>query len=164
MRTLGYDVNVEEFVTHMRAGVENFLSSDEELAKWLASVKHRKVIFTNTRECEAKKALECLGISKYFDKVYGADFMDGDCKPSEAVFTKVLADCGAAPMDSVMFEDSMRNVVTAHGLGMRTVFIRGKDPEQGVGEASGGAPDKVIDVAVDFVAQLSPENAPWLFD
>ena len=71
LKTLGYDVNVVDFVTYMREGVEKFLKPDEDLSSFLAAVKHKKYIFTNTREVEAEKALKCLGIREHFEHVYG---------------------------------------------------------------------------------------------
>ena len=47
-----------EFVSFMRQGVEDFLKPDEDLAKFLGSLKQKKYVFTNTREVEAEKALK----------------------------------------------------------------------------------------------------------
>ena len=47
-----------DFVTYMRQGVEDFLKPDEDLAKFLGSLKQNKYVFTNTREVEAEKALK----------------------------------------------------------------------------------------------------------
>jgi putative hydrolase of the HAD superfamily len=153
LKTLGYDVNDVEFVTHMREGVENFLKPDEDLSSFLAATKHlKKYIFTNTREVEAEKALKCLGIREHFEHVYGADFMGDMCKPEEAAFQKVIDDIGVAATNCVMFEDSIKNVVAAKAMGMKTIFVRGRDPEQG-GDGADGT--KVIDCACDC---LTVEN------
>ena len=56
---LGYAMDDEiDFVTYMRQGVEDFLKPDEDLAKFLGSLKQNKYVFTNTREVEAEKALK----------------------------------------------------------------------------------------------------------
>ena len=150
LRTLGYDLDDVEFVTYMRAGVEGFLKPNEDLTAFLSSLSHwKKVVFTNTREVEAEKALACLGIREHFEKkIYGADFMKDTCKPESVAFQKVAEDVGVDLKECVMFEDSIKNVVAAKGLGMRTVFVRGRDPEQGA-NAKEGSPEKVIDCACD---------------
>jgi FMN phosphatase YigB (HAD superfamily) len=51
----------------------------------------------------------------------------------------VLDDIGVAAGDTVMFEDSLKNVAACRRLGMRTVFVTSDDPEQGLGEAGGEA-------------------------
>jgi len=48
----------------------------------------------------------------------------------------VLDDVGVAAHETVMFEDSLKNVRACKQLGMGTVFITGDDPEQGLGELS----------------------------
>ena len=86
----------------------------------------RMVLLTNTAEKRARVALHCLGLSEYFDEVYGADFMRPSCKPEEAAFEKVLADIGVvAPERAVMFEDSFKNLKAAKAVGMTTVFVTG---------------------------------------
>ena len=82
--------------------------------------------------------------------------MGDSCKPEEVAFQKVIDDIGAKATECVMFEDSIKNVVAASGMGMKTVFVRGRDPEQGfVKEGEGGQERKVIDCACD---KLTIEN------
>jgi FMN phosphatase YigB (HAD superfamily) len=47
---------------------------------------------------------------------------------------QVLDDMGVAAHETVMFEDSLKNVRACRQLGMGTVFVTGNDPEQGLGE------------------------------
>ncbi len=70
------------------------------------------------------------------------------CKPEEAAFNKVIEHIGAKADECVMFEDSIKNVVAASGMGMKTVFVRGRDPEQGFVK-EGDSERKVIDCACD---------------
>ena len=61
LRTLGYDLDDKEFVTHMRSGVEKFLNEDPKLQAFLSSLPQKKFVFTNTREVEATLQV-CLSI------------------------------------------------------------------------------------------------------
>jgi len=46
-----------------------------------------------------------------------------NAQPEEAAFAKVLAHTGCEPSATVFFEDSLKNLVTAHALGLRTVLV-----------------------------------------
>lgn len=163
LRTLGHDLDDKEFVTYMREGVENFLKPNRELSEFLSSLKQKKYVFTNTREVEAEKALKCLGIREHFEKVYGADFMGDSCKPEARSFNAVVEDVGTTCEECVMFEDSIKNVVAAKQLGMKTVFVRGRDPEQGFTDESGET-QQVIDCACDALTIGNLEQgAPFLW-
>ena len=106
LRTLGYDLDDKEFVTHMRSGVEKFLFEDPKLQAFLSSLPQKKYVFTNTREVEAEKALRCLGVRDHFLGVYGADFMGDSCKPEASAFQRVVDDIGGFKLsECVMFED-----------------------------------------------------------
>lgn len=75
---------------------------------------------------------------------------------------QVLDDAGVAAHETVMFEDSLKNVRACRQLGMGTVFVTGDDPEQGLGElgAEGGGDElaALADAVVSkcSLAQLKP--------
>ena len=140
LQMLGYEVDSEDFMDFCRSGEETFLTPDEDVSAAVSALSAlfgrrrnssdaadpaRMVLLTNTAEKRARVALRCLGLSDYFDEVYGADFMRPACKPEKVVFEKVLADVGVFPERAVMFEDSFKNLKAAKAVGMTTVFIRG---------------------------------------
>lgn len=80
LRQGGYIFDREEYWRYHRQGVENFLTENQDLQEMLEVLPQKKIIFTNCREKEALEALKALGIDKYFDKIYGADFLQDYCK------------------------------------------------------------------------------------
>ena len=50
-----------------------------------------QVLFTNTGEAPARRALQLLGLQHHFEKVYGADFMGDVCKPQPKAFQMARA-------------------------------------------------------------------------
>ena len=87
------------------------------------------------------------------------------CKPEIAAFNKVIDDIGVKADTCVMFEDSIKNVVAAKSMGMKTVFVRGRDPEQGLQEdKDSGKTVKVIDCACDCLTiENLKEGASFLW-
>uniref|UniRef100_A0A7S0N4B3 Uncharacterized protein n=2 Tax=Pyramimonas obovata TaxID=1411642 RepID=A0A7S0N4B3_9CHLO len=141
LRMQGYEFDAQEFTAYMRAGEELFMKPDPEVQDFLASLSQPMWIFTNTGEAPAERALELLGIKQYFQGILGADFMGDICKPQHEAFNKVLHHIDAEAESSVMFEDSLKNLVACQELGMATVFVTSEDPEQGVREIGADAQD-----------------------
>ena len=76
--------------------------------------------------------------------------MGDKCKPEAEAFRMVAQDIGVTTDACVMFEDSIKNVFAAKDLGMKTVFVRGRDPEQGFAtDDKTGETRQVIDCACD---------------
>lgn len=127
----GYKFDDSEYWSFHRAGVEKFLSQDQNLRNNLNRFPQKKYIFTNCHEVQALEALECLGIKDCFDGVIGAGMMGDFCKPEEQAF-QVLLDYLNKPNGSgiVFFEDSFKNLVTAKKLGFTTVLIESITAEE----------------------------------
>jgi putative hydrolase of the HAD superfamily len=67
--------------------------------------------------------LETLKVREFFEdeNIYGVDDVMPVCKPEPAAFRKVLKGIGCDdPTKAVMYEDSMKNVRAAKGIGMKT--------------------------------------------
>lgn len=114
----------------------------------LEKLPYKKVIFTNCREREAIEALTSLGIERYFEKVYGADFFQDYCKvsyywiilifyntleiiqPDIETFNLLLSDLNVEPNDIVFFEDSLKNLQVGYSLGMKTILIQGMTSQE----------------------------------
>jgi putative hydrolase of the HAD superfamily len=121
----GFEFDRDEYWRAFRAGPELFMSADAGLAETLALLPHKKVIFTNCREREAREVLVLLGVAHMFDAVYGADFMGACCKPEKESFLKVFEHLKVSGKQLYFFEDSVKNLRTGRELGMTTVLIDG---------------------------------------
>lgn len=133
LRSAGNEIDSEEYWAYCRNGTQDFFSADLPLQSFLASLPstQKKYIFTNCNEKQALECMDCLGITQYFEPtIYGAKFMANVCKPEKAAFEMVLQDIGIDASSKeecnkvCFFEDSFKNLVTAHEMGISTVFVQ----------------------------------------
>lgn len=109
------------------------IKRNPRLREAIQSLKGRKLVFTNASKPYAIEILKRLGIADLFDAVF--DIVDANMlpKPRLEVYQKFVKDHDVDPNASVMFEDMVRNLKPAHGLGMATVWINTGD-EWGVAD------------------------------
>ena len=100
--------------------------NDKLLEKGLKNLPGRKIIFTNGSKKHALNVMRHLGVSHHFDKVF--DILDSNYipKPDKAVYTKMIKKFEINPKSSAMIEDMAQNLIPAHELGMKTVWLRSK--------------------------------------
>ena len=67
--------------------------------------------------------LDCSGCAPPSPRVYALEELAYVPKPAPEAFAAVLADLGARAPDCILVEDSIPNLATARGLGMRTVHV-----------------------------------------
>lgn len=103
------------------------IKRNDKLRQAILDLKGRKLVFTNASKPYAIEVLKRLGIADLFDGVF--DILDANMlpKPRLEVYDKFLKDHDVDPKKAVMFEDMVRNLKPAHGLGMATVWINTGD-------------------------------------
>jgi putative hydrolase of the HAD superfamily len=99
------------------------LAPDPALARAIADLPGRKVVYTNACAPYAEKVLAARGLEGLFDALYGVEEADFHPKPEARAFATVFAKDGLDPARAAMFEDDPRNLVVPHALGMRTVLV-----------------------------------------
>ena len=99
------------------------LSPDPGLAKAIAALPGRAIVYTNGCEPYARRVLEARGLGAVFEAVYGVEHADFHPKPDRAAFDAIIALDGFAPTRAAMFEDDARNLAEPRALGMRTVHV-----------------------------------------
>ena len=99
------------------------LSPDPALAKAIAALPGRKIVYTNACAPYAEKVLASRGLAGLFDAVYGVEHAAFHPKPDARAFATVFAADGLNPAAAAMFEDDARNLAVPHQLGMRTVHV-----------------------------------------
>jgi putative hydrolase of the HAD superfamily len=83
----------------------------------------RRFLFTNNCGRHGKRVLEILGVADLFDGIVDAAVLGDAPKPAPSAYATLVAETGATPAQSVLFDDSVRNLVPAHALGMTTVWF-----------------------------------------
>lgn len=99
------------------------LAPDPALAKAIARLPGRKIIYTNACVPYAEKVVEARGLGGLFDAVYGVEDANFHPKPEARAFSTVFDRDGLDPAHAAMFEDDARNLMVPHALGMRTIHV-----------------------------------------
>ena len=106
-----------------------------ELLEMLSGLPGRCVVFSNGSKEYARRVLAALGVAERMEAVYGIEFMEYTAKPSPYPYRKLLRVTDTRPEDSLICEDSRRNLLPARALGMFTVLVGGN------GEESAASPE-----------------------
>lgn len=128
------------------------IKRNPRLREAINALQGRKLVFTNASKPYAIEILRRLGIDDLFDAVF--DIVDANMlpKPRVEVYQQFIKDHDVDPNKSVMFEDMVRNLKPAHGLGMATVWIN-------TGDEWGGA-----DYDPNIVHAEGSNLSDWLHD
>jgi putative hydrolase of the HAD superfamily len=111
------------------------LAEDARLARLIAELPGRKLIFTNGDEPYARRVLARLGLSETFEAIHDIHASAYKPKPHAASYASMIAGLGVDPTTSVFVEDMARNLQPAKALGMTTVWLdngseQGHDPDR----------------------------------
>lgn len=118
-----HDIDPDPFLEDVHDIDFTVLSPDERLKDALSHLPGRKIIYTNGTRPYAHNVLAALGLTGAFDAIYGVEHAQYRPKPERAAFDAVFARDALNPARAAMFEDSIRNLVVPHQLGMKTVHV-----------------------------------------
>jgi putative hydrolase of the HAD superfamily len=99
------------------------LTANVPLRLALERLPGRRFVFTNNCGRFAGRVLEILGISDLFSGVVDAKVLGYTPKPAQSAYDTLIAQTSAEPRAATLFDDSVRNLVPAHALGMTTVWF-----------------------------------------
>ena len=100
------------------------LTPAPELARALARLPGRRIVFTNNCGRHAARVLKQLGIAGAFHEICDLRSIGFKAKPAASGYEAVIARAGVPAEACAMFEDHERNLAPAHALGLTTVWIR----------------------------------------
>jgi putative hydrolase of the HAD superfamily len=111
------------------------LEEDRRLARLIADLPGRKLVFTNGDEPYARRVLARLGLSETFEAIHDIHACAYQPKPHVAAYASMTAGLGVDPDTACFVEDMARNLKPAKALGMTTVWIdngseQGHDPDR----------------------------------
>ena len=123
-----HNIDANEFLEFVHDVNLDFLKKDEFLENQINRLNGKKIIFTNGSKAHAANVTKKIGIDKLFDGVF--DIVDSDFypKPSMRPYKKIIENYNIEPEYCIFFEDIARNLKPAHELGMKTVWIKNKEP------------------------------------
>jgi putative hydrolase of the HAD superfamily len=126
------------------------LKHHAELRAGLARLPGKRLVFTNNCGRYARDVLAKLGVEDLFADVVDAAAMGYVPKPKPGAYEALLEIGKFDPSQAALFDDSARNLVPAHALGMRTVWFN-----DGLGQSNTWRieePERHIDHQTDDLA------------
>jgi len=166
LQASGYTIDFDEWhaFVHGRLPYEKYLKPHPKLRALLDSLPMEKYVFTNADRCHASKCLDLMGIKDCFQGVICFESImetaheigishhnkPAICKPNRMAFEIALSQAGgASAATTAFFDDSTRNIASAHHIGLFSVLVG----RTGVDCAS----------HIQMESMLSlPSHLPWL--
>lgn len=127
--TRHHDVDAHDFLANVHDADYSVLSPDAELAGLIASLPGRRIIFTNGGGGHAERALERLGLAHVFETIVDIETCGLAPKPQREAYERLIAQCGIDPAETLLVEDTLRNLEPAHALGFTTALVGPVHPE-----------------------------------
>lgn len=103
------------------------INVDEKLMEKISSLDYEKFVYTNSTVSHTQKTLKSLGLQDVFTEKFTIEDSGYVMKPEEKSFITFFEQKGINPQQSIMFEDSHKNLKTAKELGMITVLLHNED-------------------------------------
>ncbi|MEA1072548.1 pyrimidine 5'-nucleotidase [Sphingomonas sp. LY160] len=118
-----HDVDPHHFLADVHAIPLDRIAPDDRLARTLARLPGRKVVFTNGDAPYAARVLSALGIADQFEGLHDIHGAELRPKPDAHGYRLLLDRFGIDPAKAAMVEDMAQNLKPAKMLGMTTVWV-----------------------------------------
>ncbi len=120
---LHYEIDPHDFLAEVHDVPLDVLSPDPGLHAALERLSGPRLIFTNGSVGHARRVMERLELTRFFDGVFALEDADLIPKPDPRTFDKMLARFGVDPTTACFFEDTPKNLEPANVIGMTTVLV-----------------------------------------
>ena len=124
---LRHDVDPTEFLEYVHDIDITWIPRSQILCKALERLEGRKVVFTSGSRDHAERVMQQLGVSHYMESVFDIASANYIPKPDPGIYRRFISELNIKPQNSIMFDDISRNLIPAHSLGMKTVWVRNDD-------------------------------------
>lgn len=118
-----FQIDPIEFLDYVHDVNLTKIQKSSELQHFIDCLPGRKIVFTNGDYKWAKKILSALGILNSFNHIFDIIEADFIPKPNLGTYKKFVKKYDINPKKSVFFEDTEKNLIPAHELGMTTIHI-----------------------------------------
>ena len=123
-------INPDKFLEFVHDINLSSLKEDNDLRRILLLLPGKKYIFTNGTKKHAENVLKKLNLENIFHSIFGIKEANYLPKPNIETYNLFLKTHEVDPKTSIMFEDMGRNLIPAKELGMKTVLLERKFPNQ----------------------------------
>lgn len=118
-----HGVDAHDFLRDAHSADYALLSPDPELIDLISALPGQRFIFTNGGGGHAERALERLGLSALFHDVVDIERCGLKPKPQRAAYEALIRICKIEPRDTLLIEDTLRNLEPAHEFGFATALV-----------------------------------------
>ena len=155
-----YNLAPEPFLSFVHDIDTSKLVPAIELGQAMAKLPGQKIVYTNGSIKHAENVLSALQLTSHMDGLHGIDTSDYVPKPDPHGYHIMFKRHGINPNTTVMVEDSLKNLVTAKQLGMKTVLVEDMEGSQ---RASRMDTDAIAN-ARTYVDIFIEDTAVWLIE
>lgn len=126
------------------------IDANPRLARALAALPGRKLIFTNGDAPYARRVLERIGIGSHFEGLHDIHANTYRPKPDPHGYALLCERFGIDPAHALLADDMIQNLRPAKALGMTTVWVD-NGSERGNHSFEQGVADHVISDVADWL-------------
>jgi putative hydrolase of the HAD superfamily len=148
-----HDMQPEGFLDYVHGIDYSPVKADADLAKAIAALPGRKLVYTNGTVAHATNVMNNLGITNLFDGIFDIIHADYIPKPARAPYDVFLKQHTVDATRAAFFEDIAHNLEVPHAMGMVTVLVT-SDDNQDAAHLNAGAKENYIDHATDSLPQF----------
>lgn len=134
-----HTVDMHEFLDFVHDIDASVITPDPQLAARIKALPGKRLVYTNGSVGHAENIMARLGIADLFDDIFDVAASGFVPKPHREGFDLFTSRYALPMPESIMFEDSVRNLKTAHDMGFTTVLVRAKE---GPRDEESAAPDE----------------------
>jgi putative hydrolase of the HAD superfamily len=135
----------EPFLSYVHDIDHSVIAPDPELARLLAGLPGRRIVYTNGSAEHAGAVLGRLGAAGVFDAIFDIRAGDYVPKPQGGSYDRLISRLGFDPREAALVEDSLKNLPPAAERGMKTVWLKNQRPTAGDDLFDPAACDAVIE-------------------
>ncbi|CAM9506863.1 unnamed protein product [Phaeothamnion confervicola] len=116
----------EPFLDYVHDIDVSVLNYDPALDNALSKIQGRKIIFTNGTVRHAENVLRQLKLGRHFEAIFDIAATGYVPKPKSGAYAHVVSAANLNPGQTIMIDDSAKNLLPAHQMGMTTIWATGK--------------------------------------
>ena len=116
-------IDPEPFLAFVHDVDRSGLARDARLARAIARLPGRRLIFTNGSRDHALRTVERLGLDGLFEDAFDIVASGLAPKPAERAYEAFFDRYGVDPAGAAMFEDIAKNLLTPKARGMTTTLV-----------------------------------------
>ncbi|HYD72192.1 MAG TPA: pyrimidine 5'-nucleotidase [Candidatus Binatia bacterium] len=124
-----HGIDAHDFLADVHDADYSVLSPDAELAELIAALPGRRIIFTNGGGGHPQRALDRLGLAHVFEAIVDIETCALAPKPQLEAYERLIEQCRIDPAETLLIEDTLRNLEPADALGFTTALVGPVHPE-----------------------------------